>query len=195
MTVVLNRPWLWGGILLVASAVAEFAFPPFLAGRGLVSALFLAAGVCLFALGGGVGRNIFGGDRFATVAAVLLSVLVIGTGIVGLLPDGVGPGWNQLWVGSAVGIARLVLTVVLVVQVGRSQALPARWRWAPLWAVALECVGWGVTQLVLINTGTAAGLATLWVTSWGSFVAVSVTIFIGILGILVAQPRHVPQVA
>jgi hypothetical protein len=49
----------------------------------------------LFAFGGGVRRNMFGGDVIAAVAAVLLSALMIVTSIISLMPNDGGPEWNH----------------------------------------------------------------------------------------------------
>jgi hypothetical protein len=185
--------WLWGGVALIASAIVQFAFPSNLSGRQLISALLLTAALMLFAFGGGVRRNIFGGDVIAPVAAVLLSALMIATGIIGLMPNDGGPEWNQLWVSSLIGIARLTLTIVLAVQVGRSPVLASKWRWAPLWAVFAQVVSWMFWQFGLINAATIPAELLPWVMSWAGVIAASVPIFVGVLAILVAQQHGRPE--
>ena len=193
MTGTSNRMWLWAGIALITSAIAQFAFPSNLSGRQLISALLLTAALILFAFGGGVRRNIFGGDVIAPVAAVLLSALMIANSIVSLTPDNGGPQWNQLWVSSLIGIARLTLTIVLAVQVGRSPVLSSRWRWAPLWAVLAQLVSWVFWQFGLINMANIPPEQLPWVMSWAGVIAASVPIFIGVLAILVAQQPSRPD--
>jgi hypothetical protein len=193
MTGATKRAWLWGGIALIASAIAQFALPSNLSGRGLISALLLAAGLMLFTFGGGIGRNILGGDVIGAVAAVLLSALMIVTGIIELMPNAGGPEWNQLWVGSLIGFARLALAIVLAVQVGRSPLLSTPWRWAPFWAVLAELVSWVALQFGLINAVSAPAGPSPWVTSWTGVIVASVPIFIGVLGILVAKRPDGPE--
>lgn len=193
MTGSINRMWLWGGIALIASAIVQFAFPSDLSARQLISALLLSAAIMLFAFGGGMRRNIFGGDKVAAVAAVLLSALMIATSIISLTLNNGGPEWNQPWVSSLVGIARLTLTIVLAVQVGRSPILSSRWRWAPLWAVLAQLVSWVFWQFGLINAANIAPELLPWVMSWAGVIAASVPIFIGVLAILVAQHPSRPE--
>ena len=186
MTDIRNRAWLWGGIALIASAVAEFALPPSMRASSLIGALLIAAGLVLFSFGGGIRRNIFGGHVLGAVAAVLLAALLVATNIVNLLPDSGGPAWNQEWVASVVGFARLALSAIVVVQVGRSAELSSTWRWAPLWAVLAQEFSSVVFQFGLINAGNTVNGPGLWVTSFFAVVAAAVPIFIGVLAIIVA---------
>lgn len=194
MTNVRSRAWLWGGIALIASAIVQFALPSTLRGSSLIGALLLAAGLMLFSFGGGMRRNIFGGHVLGAVGAVLLAALLITTNIMNLLPDSGGPAWNQEWVASVVGFARLALSIIVVVQVGRSSELSSKWRWAPLWAVLAQEFSWVMFQVGLINAGNIANGPGLWVTSFFAVAAASVPIFIGVLAIVVAitgpSPRH-----
>ncbi|SMG16295.1 hypothetical protein [Agreia pratensis] len=190
MTDVRSRAWLWGGIALIASAIVQFALPSTLRGSSLIGALLIAAGLMLFAFGGGVRRNIFGGHVLGAVGAVLLAVLLITTNIVNLFPDFGGPAWNQEWVGSVVGFARLALSIIVVVQVGRSSELSSPWRWAPVWAVLAQEFSWVIFQVGLINAGNTANGPGLWVTSFSAVVAASVPIFIGVLAIVTSVARQ-----
>ncbi|KQM60861.1 hypothetical protein [Agreia sp. Leaf210] len=186
MTDIRSRAWLWGGIALIASAIIQFALPSFARGQGVISALLVAAALMLFAFGGGVRRNIFGGHVLGAVTAMLLAALTIVTSVVNLLPESGGSAWNQAWVASVVGFARLALGFILVVQIARSPLFSSLWRWGPLWAVLAQAAGWVVFQFGLINAGNSVNGPALWATSLFSVVAASVPIFIGVLAIIAA---------
>ncbi|MGG7509362.1 hypothetical protein [Plantibacter sp. YIM 135249] len=184
--------WILGGSAFVASSIVEFTLPAHVLGSGLIGGILFAAGLLLFAFGGGSVHNIFRGRHTATLATVVLAAGSLAAGLAVILPDEASAPLTVPDVSATAGFVRLGIIAVVVVHLGRTVTLPPRWRWAPLGAVTVQTVCWLLTQAVLANARGAEDWAVFVVTSWAALVTATVQIFIGILGIVLGARTRPP---
>lgn len=182
-----NKYWLWGGGLLVGSAVVSFAPTSILPWPGYLGQLALVVGVLLFAFGGGVSRNLFHGGRLGTVSLVLYAAWEVVTTVIREIPIGtVADNTPGVVFGTVQSFVTIAISIILVVQIGRAEHLPKPWRWAPLWAVVAQTAV-GLLTHTVIGSAPANGPAFQAVIALSAIVGAAVPIFLGILGIVLAQ--------
>lgn len=153
--------WVWGGILLIASAVLQLALNgsgasgEILTGIFWLGSLAFAAAVLLFAVGWHGHGSVVARRAPGMVAMAVLALWPMVAAIVMPLLDPVGDSLTSLIVWGYIDtVVYAVAALATVVAIGRARVVPAPWRWAPAWALAIVAGAFLLMQLV----GLAAGV-------------------------------------
>jgi len=196
--------WIWGGGLLLASAVLPLITGSvgFAAAGGLAGAVFAWIGMLAFAAsmavfaGGLDGRGSVVARRPAGMAALiaLAAVTPLVWVLTAIFPYSAADPGGYVWWGYAELAVRFAAALVAVVAVGRARVVPPPWNWSPAWGLA-AVVGTGVLAQVTAvaiagGPGDQETLATVF--AFSSLVAVVVPSLLGILAIVLgsrAGPR------
>lgn len=198
--------WIWGGALLAASAVAPSALTMVAPGGGsvarvVISALF-AASLVVFAFGvRGQGSIV---DR-RPGGVIALMVLAFVPPLIDLVtPTTVSE--DQVASLTVVSYVQLAIAVAAalaaVVAIGRADAVPRPWRWAPAGGLAVIVIVSVVPQIIGVALQGRAVDEFLWLFSLGSLVMLAVPLALGILamvlgarGIAAPSPQIYPPAA
>lgn len=181
--------WIWGGALLVASAVVPTvvrAVAPVGLGSGvaIATAVLFAASLVVFAFGLR-GRGSIVARRPSGVAALL--VLAILPPIVELAVPAATTEQDvsRLQILSAVQLAvTAAAALVAVVAIGRAAVVPRPWQWAPAWGLALIVATSALSQIAFVGASGQGldGLMALF--ALGSVVILTVPLALGILAMV-----------
>ena len=139
----------------------------------------------MLALNGRVAQNLFRGRRLGTIALFVLAGWILALSIVqtmGLLDRATVP----LGLVSPLDLVTLAISLVVVVQIGRATHLPARWRWAPAWALLAQAVVTIAVLVALVSVPPDMSTPFLPVTALSTFVRAAVPIFLGFLAVVLA---------
>lgn len=157
------RPWMLGGIALIVCGVigvlrsAVGAMPP--AGVVMTAAadVFWAAGVLAFAIGTSAAGSVVARRSFGMAALAVVALWPLTSTILGLVMQAVLPPTEDVWMtwGYVTLVLPLVAGLIAVVQIARSDTVPAPWRWAPAAVLAVQVVAWLVPQFLMIAVGPA----------------------------------------
>ncbi len=196
--------WVWGGGLLLASAVVPLVLgaPGLTGGPGIANTLFawvamsaFSAALVIFAFGLGgrgsvVARRPWGVAAMVALAAVGPVMWVV----TGILPSSDGDPQRYLILGYIDLAVRFAAALATVVAIGRARAVPPPWNWSPAWGLAALVVVNVITQVVGVALGSAPESQEALFALFGmsSLVSVAVPSLLGILAIVLgsrAEPR------
>ncbi|GAA3030036.1 hypothetical protein [Microbacterium dextranolyticum] len=201
--------WIWGGALLVATAVV-----PSLAGAGgplreagaaisWVSLVSFAAAMVVFAWGIRGEGSVVARRPLGIVALCLVGIILPVVGLISsfvFVVDPADPSATPSWIGAAqvVNYAGYAAwggaALVAGVEVARARVVPGRWRWAPLTALGVLALAFVGMQIVSVAVATSPDPTATFalIAVWG---AVSVLVPLALGGIalvLGARGRPAP---
>ena len=198
-----TRAWVWGGALLVVSALIPTAlqgvFEPTVSRVGFwVSVLAFAAAMLLFAFGWRGTGAVAGQQRYGVIALIVVGLWPVARAIVGaVVPVEL---WQQPVFSMGFGYADLLLqlaaAILAVVAIWRGGVVPRPWNRAPAWAlVALVAVS-AIVQIVAVATQSQDQVTLILLGQVAGLVTFVVPVGLGILAIVLGlrvDPR--PPVA
>lgn len=195
--------WVWGGGLLIVSALIPTAlqgvYEPIIARLGFwLSVLAFAAAMLLFAFGWrGVGA-VSGTQRYGAVALIVVGLWPVVWAVVGAVaPPEV---WLEPAFSTSVRYADLLVplaaAIIAVVAIWRGEVVPRPWNRAPAWAlVALASVS-ALVQIIAIATQSQDQVTLILLGQVSGLISFVVPVGLGILAIVLGlrvDPR--PPVA
>ncbi|MCT2086392.1 hypothetical protein M3D75_09740 [Microbacterium enclense] len=156
--------WRVGGILLAVCGIVRLGAAQMagsaMATQTLIDVLW-GLGILVFAIGlrpegSVVARRPLGLTALIVVAlaplVVNISYVLAPVQVVSSEPSTAWMAFAVSWTGSAVSIAA---GVIAAMQIARLGAVPAQWRWAPLWALAISVGSAVLVQIVWVALGAA----------------------------------------
>lgn len=152
------RQWTWmsGGLGLITSGVVGimwFAVPellPLAWARAASGAVF-AASVLLLAVGRSRDSSVVLRRPLGMVAMTVLAVWSVFGGVRGLI-SGAAATQDLLVVLDNVSLfISTGAALVAAIEIARARTVPAPWRWAPSFALALQVVLWALPQIVVTS--------------------------------------------
>lgn len=158
--------WRTGGILLGVSGllgVVGFGFFSIPGGAAVVVDILWAAGVLVFALGLSRAGSVVGRRPLGVTALAVVGIAPLLVNTARDLTPSAGPtATAPFFVSAAFALTAAVLSIaagaVASVQIARLGAVPRRWRWAPMAALAIS-VGMALLQQIgyVVVLGAGAG--------------------------------------
>jgi hypothetical protein len=196
----LQRTWIAGGIALIACGVIGMLRYSLLgtpgAGQilGVTADIVYALGVAVLAIGltreaSVVARRPLGLIAMLVVAIwTLFSALATGW-VAGADPQGQGRAWTIF--GYVSLVVPTAAALIAATQIARAGVVPAPWKWAPLWVLALNVIAWVVPQLTFAamsggDVQLYAGLFAM----LGTLAFLASTLGLGTLALVLAARRR-----
>lgn len=197
--------WRVGGILLGVCGVFGVGGGR-MVGSPVVTQILIdvlwALGILVFAFGFGrvgsvVARRPLGLTALTVLAlaplVVNLSYTLAPVQVVSSEPSTVWLAFAVSWTGSAVSIAA---GLIAATQIARLGAVPARWRWAPMWALGISVGGAVLVQVAWVALGAAGAdqgvILAVGTIGWVS--ALAPTLGLGVVALLAAATDRAPGV-
>lgn len=193
--------WFVGGVLLLSTvvfSVATYSTVSMTLGGVLTTTLFAGA-LLLFAYGFRRSESVTGRRPLGTAALTLLAVWVLcGAILTDILavgfPDAMGPVLSVF--GTVNVFVQFGLSLIAVVQIGRTGVVPLPWRWMPAYVLAGLTIVWVLTSIVVATADqeTANGFVLL-ISVVDGLVRVGGTVLLGVGAIVLADRtvRRVPS--
>ncbi|MET1052443.1 MAG: hypothetical protein ABWX65_07370, partial [Mycetocola sp.] len=190
-----RHPWFIGGALLLTTVVLDLGLHPVggpIAG-GVLTVVIFAAALLVFALGIRGTGSVTARRPLGTVALILLAawilVELVVTDVISSGMSGDAIPQSLLVLGYVDPFLRFALTLIAVIQIGRTGIVPRPWNWAPAWALGALTVPWLLGQALIVvgippEAQTAAFLA---VGAVDGTVRATCAVVIGVLAILLAD--------
>ncbi|AZS42981.1 hypothetical protein E1I21_09305 [Microbacterium oleivorans] len=189
--------WTVGGVGLIGSGVAGILLSATL-GSSLTDTLALlvdvlwAAAVLVFAIGSSVRDSVVARRPLGLITLALVAVSPLALWIVGLFQDPTDPTPLIPW--EVTTFVPLALSLVAVVQIGRADVVPRRWRWAPAVALGVSVASVALGQALMTDQASAAQLVGL-ASALGMLGFLTRTVGLGILALVAVaseRPASVP---
>lgn len=180
-----KHPWVIGGSLLLASVVIGMAAQPLGAPISLLGPIAASAALVVFALGFHARGGVTGKHRAGTIALCALAVWTLSAALFSAF-------FSQVIItGSpALGflneIISLTLAMIVVVTIGKSDAVPHPWNWVPAVALASWVALWLIEQMLREAVLTSALLSSALLTL-GALIHLGTPVFLGATAIALAN--------
>lgn len=198
--------WVWGGALLIGSALAQLAMMtvqatgPGLHAFGLWSGMLaFAAATIVFAWGLRGHGSVVARQRMGMVALFVVGLWpIVAAVVMMLLPSATTAAQLEvLGVWSTVdGVVWLAAALLAVVAIARAGAVPGWWRWAPATGLAVVLGSWVLVQVVAVSVGWAGVQVVMPLLQLQAMVTVLVPVALGIVAIVLGlTPRGAPHPA
>lgn len=189
-----TRAWVWGGALLVVSAVIPTAlhsvYEPAVAQLGFwLSTLAFAAAMLLFAFGWrGVGA-VAGSQRYGMIALIVVGLWPVARAIIGVLVP------QDLWLettfsmgfGYADLLVQLAAATLAAVAVWRGGVVPRPWNRAPAWGLVVLVAVSVIIQVIAIATRSQDQVTLILWGQLAGLVSFVVPVGLGILAIVLGM--------
>lgn len=199
----MNTAWVWGGSLLIASAVIPSAlqgvYEPVIREVGFWAAtLAFTAAMMLFAFGWQGSRSVVGRERYGIIGLIALALVPLaGVIVTGAIPASVQEEQSFVTAYSySLLLLQLVAATLAVVAVWRGGAVSRPWNRVPAWGLAALVGVTVATQLIAVATMSQDQVALTLLWQVLSLVGFVVPVGLGILAIVLGmrtEPR--PPVA
>lgn len=191
-----RRTWLSGGLGLIGGGILGTLQLNGGAGFGAIQGIahvIFAVSILLFAVGFSRDASVVSRRPLGMAALAIVAIWpLIAFAISRVMGPGVSPddnawmayGYIALFVPAASGL-------IAVIQIARSNTVPAPWQWAPAWVLATQTLVWVTSQTILVSVrpGDVQSFADL-VQVLGMLAWLAGTLGLGIVAlILAAQVR------
>lgn len=192
--------WRTGGTLLAVSGLLGLGGQSLLGltpVTGVVVDAFWFAGVVVFAIGLSRGGSVVARRPLGTAAMLVLAAAPLSRTLfslaVGTQMDPDAPILRVLSVVlSATSILAIAAGLIAAVQIARLDAVPRRWRWAPMWAWGIS-VGLAVVQALVFTAVSLGDGSPELAASWSGIALVgflAATLGLGVVALIAAAAER-----